>query len=72
MNLPYRTSRADRLAVGFLALGVFLLFLQGPGLGDDFQYWWMAADLHLRGMEAWNPIGFHFLRWPLWGLAWIL
>ncbi|MEI8233671.1 MAG: hypothetical protein WCH57_03185 [Verrucomicrobiota bacterium] len=72
MNRPFQTSRTDRLAVGLLALGVFLLFLQGPGLGDDFQYWWMAADLHLRGAAAWSPQGFHFLRWPLWGMSWVL
>lgn len=72
MSTPFHPSRTDRLAVALAALGVFLLFLQGPGLGDDFQYWWMAADLHLRGAEAWNPVGFHFLRWPVWGVAWLL
>lgn len=66
------SSKNDRLAVGFLALAIGLLFIHGPGLGDDFQYWWIAADLHLRGGSAWNPTDFHSLRWPLWGLSWIL
>lgn len=72
MKVLFQTSRTDRCAVGLLALAVFLLFIHGPGLGDDFQYWWIAADLHLRGGVAWDPTGFHSLRWPLWGLSWIL
>lgn len=70
MNTSFFSPRADRWAAGLLALGVFLLFIQGPGLGDDFQYWWMAADLHLNGAAAWNVKSFHFLRWPVWGIAW--
>jgi hypothetical protein len=67
-----RFFKNDRLAVGLLAMAVVLLFIHGPGLGDDFQYWWIAADLHLKGASAWNPTDFHSLRWPLWGLSWIL
>ena len=70
--MNHHPPRTDRLAVALLALGIFLLFVRGPGLGDDFQYWWMPADLHLRGSSAWNVNSFHFLRWPVWGISWAL
>lgn len=61
-----------RLLVGLLALVVGLLFLQEPGFGDDLTYWSFAFDLHERGLEAWQRHSFHDLRWPVWGVCWVL
>lgn len=59
-----------------------LLFLAGfavswiyqtpPSLGDDLNYWGLAFDLHHDVPGAWNPNSFHDLRWPVWGLCWLL
>jgi hypothetical protein len=54
-----------------LTAAVFTIFLQRPGLGDDFSYWKVGYGLaeNLRG--AWRTGNFHDLRWPVWGLCWL-
>lgn len=59
----------------FVALaGAFigLCFLQEPGFGDDLTYWSTAFNLHERGFDALQRQSFHDLRWPVWGVCWIL
>src|SRR5690242_2723323 len=60
------------LGVVLLAVAVWALFLREPGLGDDFTYWNFAFELHERGLEAWSQYSFHNLRWPVWGVSWVL
>ncbi len=61
------------LGVVLLSVIVWALFLREPGLGDDFTYWSFAFDIHERGVkEAWSRYSFHDLRWPVWGVSWIL
>ena len=66
-----REKRLDLLAVVLAAVATALLSLKAPGLGDDFQYWYTAWNLHEYGAEAWNR-QFHTLRWPVWGMCWLL
>lgn len=51
---------------------VFIQFIRPPGFGDDLTYWTFAFDLHEHGLPAWSRESFHDLRWPVWGLCWIL
>jgi len=63
-------------------LAPFLLFLAGfvvswiyqtpPSLGDDLNYWGLAFDLHHGVPGAWSVGSFHDLRWPVWGVCWLL
>jgi hypothetical protein len=58
-----------------LFLGGFLvswLYQTPPSLGDDLNYWGLALDLHQGVPDAWNPASFHDLRWPVWGVCWLL
>lgn len=68
----HRIKPSEFAAPLLLACAVFLLFLKGPGLGDDFSYWRIGFDIHESGLEGWNPKSFHNLRWPIWGLCWVL
>lgn len=43
-----------------------------PSLGDDLNYWGLAMDLHQGKPDAWNDSSFHDLRWPVWGVIWLL
>src|SRR5688500_17417163 len=61
-----------RLFVALLAVAIALLFLHEPGFGDDLTYWSFAFDLHERGLAAWQRHSFHDLRWPVWGVCWLL
>jgi hypothetical protein len=64
------------------SLAPFLLFLAGfvvswiyqtpPSLGDDINYWGLAFDLHHGVPGAWSAGSFHDLRWPVWGVCWLL
>ncbi|MEA3211495.1 MAG: hypothetical protein QOE70_4552 [Chthoniobacter sp.] len=65
-------ARWHLLALVVVAFGVGLLFLQEPGFGDDLTYWSFAFDLHERGLAAWQKGSFHDLRWPVWGICWVL
>ena len=65
-------TRWHWLALLAVAFGVGLLFLQEPGFGDDLTYWSFAFDLHERGLAAWQKHSFHDLRWPVWGVCWVL
>ena len=65
-------TRWHWLALLAVAFGVGLLFLQEPGFGDDLTYWSFAFDLHERGLIAWQKGSFHDLRWPVWGVCWVL
>lgn len=60
------------LALFFGAFLVSWLYQTPPSLGDDLNYWGLAFDLH-HGIEgAWSTTSFHDLRWPVWGLCWLL
>jgi len=61
-------------ALFFIAAGiaVSLFYHQAPTLGDDIGYWGLAMDLHQHVPNAWNADSFHDLRWPVWGLCWLL
>ena len=58
-----------------LFLGAFAvgwIYQTPPPLGDDLNYWGLAFDLHHHVPGAWNAQSFHDLRWPVWGLCWLL
>lgn len=65
----------DRLrTVGLLILlagATGAVFLQHPGLGDDFTYWRFALALTEKGPVDWVAKGFHALRWPVWGPSYL-
>src|SRR3954470_16671961 len=65
-------DRYHYLLLVLLALAVGVAFLEGPGFGDDLTYWSFAFDLHERGLQAWQRHSFHDLRWPVWGVCWVL
>ena len=65
-------TRTHLLALVLVAFAVGLAFLQEPGFGDDFTYWSFAFDLHERGIIAWQKASFHDLRWPVWGVSWLI
>jgi hypothetical protein len=65
-------TRHHLLAVILLAFIVGMAFLREPGFGDDLTYWTFAFDLHERGFDAWQVKSFHDLRWPVWGVCWLL
>src|SRR5260221_3664222 len=65
-------TRWHLLALAAVAVVVGLLFLQEPGFGDDLTYWSFTFDLHERGLAAWQKFSFHDLRWPVWGVCWVL
>jgi hypothetical protein len=72
-SMPWWRSawlHAVALAVVTIALG--LLFLRDPGFGDDLTYWQFAFALQEQGLKIWDPNSFHHLRWPVWGVSWIL
>lgn len=48
------------------------LYQDPPSLGDDLNYWGLAMDLHQHVTGAWSENSFHDLRWPVWGLCWLL
>ncbi|MGV3533335.1 MAG: hypothetical protein ACO1QR_13280 [Chthoniobacteraceae bacterium] len=60
------------LLLMLLSMGIAALFIREPGFGDDFTYWSFAFDLHERGLNAWQRHSFHDLRWPVWGVSWLL
>ncbi|HEX8311522.1 MAG TPA: hypothetical protein VF614_09415 [Chthoniobacteraceae bacterium] len=49
-----------------------LLCVTAPEMGDDFTYWNIAFELHERGLAGWSKGSFHALRWPVWGVCWII
>jgi hypothetical protein len=65
-------TRTHLLGILLMALIVGVLFLREPGFGDDLTYWSFAFDLHERGLKAWQVKSFHDLRWPVWGVSWVL
>ncbi len=54
------------------AAAIGVLFLHEPGFGDDFTYWNFAFRLHELGLNAWLKDSFHDLRWPVWGVTWLV
>jgi hypothetical protein len=65
-------ERFSYLWVALLALAVGVLYLREPGFGDDLTYWMQAFDVHEKGASAWEKRSFHDLRWPVWGICWVL
>jgi hypothetical protein len=64
--------RFHLLLLALVAVGVGVLFLDEPKFGDDFTYWYHAFNLHERGLAAWSKESFHQIRWPVWGVCWVL
>ncbi len=64
--------RIHALLLLVISLGVSFLYLSPPRFGDDFTYWCYGFDIHERGLDAWTRSGFHQLRWPVWGLCWLM
>ena len=59
-------------AVALVATLVGVLFLREPILTDDLTYWALASDFHERGWRALREGSFYDLRWPVWGMCWLL
>ena len=56
----------------FLAAFIASFFYaQAPSMGDDIDYYGFALHRHFYRSEFPPSAGFHFLRWPVWGLIWI-
>jgi hypothetical protein len=58
--------------IAALALAIGLLFLQEPGFGDDLTYWSQAFEMLERGAQSIEKASFHDLRWPVWGVCWVI
>ena len=41
-------------------------------MADDFTYWNIAFDVYEKGVAGWQKSSFHALRWPVWGLCWVI
>jgi hypothetical protein len=54
------------------AAATVLVFLKHPGLGDDFTYWRFAFGLSEGAEFDWSKKGFHALRWPVWGVSYLV
>lgn len=67
-----RSLWASSIIVFFLGVAVALLYQKPPTLGDDIEYWGLALDLHQGVPGAWKSDSFHDLRWPVWGMCWVL
>jgi hypothetical protein len=65
-------DRWHYLLLALVALGIGASFLREPGFGDDFTYWQQAFDVREQGRAAWSQHSFHDLRWPVWGVCWVL
>jgi hypothetical protein len=59
------------LLVAF-ALLVAWVYRQPPKLGDDLDYWRLAMELRTGEGDGWRAASFHHLRWPVWGVCWLL
>lgn len=59
------------LALLLLTAGLTLLYIQPPGVSDDLGYWINAQRMHEEGLKSWTT-NFHHLRWPVWGVCWLL
>lgn len=71
--LKLKTRNALHLLfVALCAALVGISFLQEPPLEDDLTYWSFGADLHERRLSAWQQASFYHLRWPVWGVCWLL
>lgn len=66
-----RDPAAFALLCGLSAV-VSWWFWQPPRLGDDLDYWSLAMNLRMGVPGAWDSDSFHDLRWPVWGLCWLL
>ncbi len=60
------------LFVGATAALLGVSYLGEPLLGDDLTYWSFARALHENGLSAWGAESFYDLRWPVWGVCWLL
>lgn len=69
---PPRLLWIQSLGIAVLAVFVGQLFLREPGFGDDLDYWRLAFQLHEQGGSAWSSSRFHDLRWPVWGVSWLI
>lgn len=69
--LPLRGLICHLGAAFLLGIAVTVLFIQEPGLGDDINYWRLALWHHIGEGKPWDE-GFHSLRWPVWGVCWLL
>ncbi|MDQ6913765.1 MAG: hypothetical protein M3128_12920 [Verrucomicrobiota bacterium] len=55
-----------------MAAAIGLCFLHEPLLGDDVTYWSTAFNVHEKGFTGWGVLSFYDLRWPVWGVCWLL
>ena len=55
----------------FISLAVSFFYAQAPMMGDDIDYYGFALHRHMPRVEFPVDEGFHFLRWPVWGLIWL-
>ncbi len=65
-------SAVTSISLFFGAFLVSWIYQTPPTLGDDLNYWGLAMDLHQSVPGAWSAESFHDLRWPIWGLCWLL
>jgi hypothetical protein len=63
---------APYVALACLAFLVCWIYRQPPRLGDDLDYFRLATELRMGVDRAWSEDSFHDLRWPVWGLIWLL
>src|SRR5437899_4477587 len=67
-----KVLRWHYLLVALFALVIGSAFLRGPGFGDDLTYWTQAFDAHENGWKSIDRHSFHDLRWPVWGLSYLI
>lgn len=60
------------LLVGLMAVLLGILYLREPGFGDDLTYWTQAFEMHEQGPASIERSSFHDLRWPVWGVCWVI
>src|SRR6478752_3182449 len=60
------------LLVAVFALVIGATFLRGPGFGDDLTYWTQGFEAHEHGWKSIDRNSFHDLRWPVWGVSYVI
>lgn len=71
MTSIFRRGLVSVIIVFLIAFVASFFYAQAPSMGDDIDYYGFALHRHFPRTEFPPDNGFHFLRWPVWGLIWL-
>ncbi|MEZ5405831.1 MAG: hypothetical protein R3F23_06570 [Verrucomicrobiia bacterium] len=70
MTSIFKRGWVSVIIVFLIAFVASFFYAQAPSMGDDIDYYGFALHRHFPRSEFPPDDGFHFLRWPVWGLIW--